>query len=84
MKYVFIFIFLIPLGLLRAQNNLVQISGELHDQKTGEALVGAIMFEMLTLGNTISSNEPDIRNLEIIRPDHQCFILFQLHLRFQI
>lgn len=43
MKYLFIFIILIPLGIIRAQNNLVQISGELHDRMTGEALVGAII-----------------------------------------
>lgn len=66
MKYLFIFIFLIPLGFIRAQNNLVQISGELHDQKTGEALFGAIILETLTLGNTIGSNKLNIRSAEII------------------
>lgn len=43
MKYLFILICLLFPGLINAQNNLVQISGELHDQKTGEALVGAII-----------------------------------------
>ena len=43
MRTCFLLIFLYLLSNLTAQNNLLQISGELHDQKSGEALVGAIV-----------------------------------------